>query len=138
MLFLLLASLGVIWAQSSNEPTRRLSPEAWQIAQELGITTQIEELEQLRATDPTDSNPSMRSLIDRQEVLQELLVGLLQIDKTNAAIDSELEEIRVIRAELSARQDRAQGKINVASIISGSVLGIAATSLQFKSSTANV
>ncbi len=135
LFFVLFSAWGVLRAQIDTQPSRRLSPEALQIAQQLGIVAQIEEL---RATDPTNKDLSMTVLVDRQEVLQQLLVGLLQIDKANAAIDSELEQIRVIQAELSARRDRAQGKINVASIISGTVVGIVATSLQFKSSTANV
>jgi hypothetical protein len=112
----------------------RLSPQSMEIAGELGIARDLRER---KVQNPADQAALIRSLLDRQEVLEQLLLASLEIDKANASTDAELERMRTVREDLSARRDRAQGKINLATLVAGA-LGTVGTSLQFRSSTVNL
>jgi hypothetical protein len=111
-----------------------LSPQSMEIAGDLGIAGH---LQALRTQPPADQAALIRSLLDRQEVLEQLLLASLEIDKANAATDAELERMRTVREDLSARRDRAQGKINLATLVAGA-LGTVGTSLQFNTNTVNL
>jgi hypothetical protein len=56
----------------------------------------------------------------------------------NAVIDSEVEQIRGVRAHLQAQRDKAQNIINIASIVTGGVAGAITSAFQFKPSTVNL
>jgi len=111
-----------------------LSPEAAQVADEIGVAQLLDQLATQRAA---GSSVSLESLAIRQEITEKVLAASLQVDSVNAVIDSEIEQIRAIRSDLQSRRDKAQNIINLASIVTGGALGVVNTALQFNSSTAN-
>jgi hypothetical protein len=120
---------------SSAGQVLRLSPEAAQVADEIGVAALLDQLSSKRA----DGSPmNLQSLSVRQEITEKVLAASLDVDSVNAIIDSEVEQIRGIRADLQARRDRAQNVINIASIVAGGVAGAVTSALQFKPSTANL
>ena len=139
--FLLAASTWPALAQteksnSQEEAGTRLSPEAAQVAGQIGVAPLLERL--LGGKGAARSPMSLESLAVRQEITERVLSASLDIDSVNAVIALEIEQIRSIRSDLQSKRDRAQNIINVASIVTGGALGVANTALQFKSSTANV
>ena len=113
----------------------RLSPEAAQVADEINITLLIERL----GSERTAGSPmTLETLAVRQGITERVMAASLDVDSVNAIIDSEIEQIRAIRSDLQSRRDKAQNIINVASLVTGSALGVVNTALQFKSSTANL
>jgi hypothetical protein len=117
----------------------RLSPEAAQVADQIGVTPLLKLLERLPGGSPAEGpRVSLESLAVRQEVTERVLSSALEIDSVNAVIDSEVEQIRGIRADLQAKTDKAQKIINIASIVTGGVAGAVTSALQFKSSTVNL
>ena len=120
-------------ASAIREP--RLSPEAAQIADEIGVATL---LDQLRSERAAGAPMVVESLAVRQEITEKVLAASLDIDSVNAVIDSEVEQIRGIRADLQAKRDKAQNIINIASIVTGGVAGAITSALQFKPSTVNL
>jgi len=88
------------------------------------------------AAEPTDAE-LVRTLLERNRQMEHLLLGSLQADATNAVIDEELEHMRVIRADISARRDKAQNKINVGTLVAN-VLSTAGTAMQFHDNTVNL
>jgi len=121
---------------SQQEAGTRLSPEAVQVARNIGVAPLLERL--LGDKGAAGLPMSLESLAVRQEITEKVLSAALDIDSVNAVIDLEIERIRSIRSDLQSKRDRAQNIINVASIVTGGALGMANTALQFKSSTANV
>ena len=114
----------------------RLSPDAEQIAGQIGVTPLLKRLEHSHDEPSVDaSGRSMESIVVRQEITEYVLAASLDIDSTNAVIDSEIEQIRGIRSDLQARNDKAQNVINIASILTGGVAGAVTSALQFRSST---
>ena len=144
VVFLLTASTWPATAQTqqinSQQETRasavlRLSPEAAQVADEIGVAQLLDQLNSNRAA---GSPTSLESLAVRQEITEKVLAASLDIDSVNAVIDSEVEQIRGIRADLQAKRDKAQNIINIASIVTGGVAGAITSALQFKPSTVNL
>lgn len=113
----------------------RLSPEATQIADEIGVTSLLDQLSSKRAA---NSPTSLESLAVRQEITEKVLAASLDVDSVNAVIDSEIEQIRSIRSDLQAKRDKAQNIINIASIVTGGAFGAVTSALQFKPSTVNL
>jgi hypothetical protein len=112
-----------------------LSPEAAQVADEIGVAQLLGQLGSERAA---GSSMSLESLAVRQEITERVLSTSLDIDSVNAIIDSEIEQIRGIRADIQAKRDKAQNIINIASIFTGGVAGAITSALQFKPSTVNL
>jgi hypothetical protein len=113
----------------------RLSPEATQVADEIGVTSLLNQLERNRTA---ESPTSFEYLAARQEITEKVLAASLDIDSVNAVIDSEIEQIRGIRADIQAKQAKAQNVINIASVFTGGVAGAITSAMQFKSSTVNL
>jgi hypothetical protein len=113
----------------------RLSPEAAQVADQIGVAPLLDQLANKGAI---SSPPSLESLVLRQEITEKILAASLNIDSVNAVIDSEVEQIRGIRGDLQVRRDKAQNIINVASILTGGVAGAITSAMQFKPSTVNL
>ncbi len=139
--FLLAVSTWPAWTQtekrnSQEEAGTRLSPEAAQVARQIGVAPLLERL--LGDKSAAGWPMSLESLAVRQEVTEKVLGPSLEIDSVNAVIDLEIEQIRSIRSDLQSKRDRAQNIINVASIVTGGALGVVNTALQFKPSTANL
>jgi hypothetical protein len=117
----------------------RLSPEAAEVAEEIGVTPLLKRLESLPAGPSVESSRvSLESLAVRQEITEKVLAASLDIDSVNAVIDAEIEQIRGIRADIQAKRDKAQNIINIASILTGGVAGAITSAMQFKSSTVNL
>lgn len=123
---------------ATAEPARnesRLSPEAAQVAEEVGVAQLLGQLSRKRA----DSSPiNVETLAVRQEISERVLAASLDIDTVNAVIDSEVDQIRSIRADLQAKRDKAQNIINIASVLTGGVAGAVTSAMQFKQSTVNL
>jgi hypothetical protein len=113
----------------------RLSPEAAQVAEEIGVASLMGQLSNARAA---GSGASLDSLMARQEITEKVLGASLDIDSVNAVIDSEVEQIRGIRADIQAQRAKAQNIINIASILTGGVAGAITSAMQFKPSTVNL
>jgi len=112
-----------------------LSPEATQVADEIGVSSLLNQL----ANSRTSKSPiTFEDLVIRQEITEKVLTASLDVDSVNAIIDAEIEQIRSIRSDLQSQRDKAQNIINVASLVTGGALGVVNTALQFKSSTANL
>jgi hypothetical protein len=126
-------------AGASTGQVLRLSPEAAQVADEIGVAPHLKRLERLPGGPTVDgSQISLESLTVRQEITERVLATSLDIDSVTAVIDSEVEQIRGIRADLQAKRDKAQNIINVASILTGGVAGAITSAMQFKPSTVNL
>jgi len=142
--FLYLLPLLAVWsgiAQSqpvvndTGQGKSSLSPEATQVARQIGVASL---LQQVASESNADDHHLIESLMTRQQITERLLGTSLELDSANSVIDFEIEQIRSIRSDLQSKRDRAQNVINVASLVTGGTLGVVATALQFKSSTANV
>ena len=126
-------------AGASADRLLRLSPEAAQVADQIGVAPLLRQLERLPGGSVADrSSRMLESLSVRQEITERVLSTSLDIDSVNAVIDSEVEQIRGIRADLQAKRDKAQNIINIGSIITGGVAGAVTSALQFKPSTVNL
>jgi hypothetical protein len=122
-------------AGASESQALLLSPEAAQIADEIGVAQLLARLSSNRAD---GSRASLESLVVRQEITEKVLAASLDVDSVNAIIDAEIEQIRGIRADIEAKRDKAQNIINIASIFTGGVAGAITSALQFKPSTVNL
>jgi hypothetical protein len=122
-------------AGTSARQTLRLSTEAAQIAEEIGVAPLLDQLSSKRAA---GSSINLESLAVRQEITEKVLAASLAVDSVNAVIDSEIEQIRSIRSDLQSRRDKAQNIINIASIVTGGAFGAVTSAMQFKPSTVNL
>jgi hypothetical protein len=113
----------------------KLSPEAAQVADKIGVAQLLDQLSRKRAD---GSTINVETLAARQETTERVLAASLDIDAVNAVIDSEVDQIRTIRADLQAKRDKAQNIINIASVFTGGVAGAITSALQFKQSTVNL
>jgi hypothetical protein len=113
----------------------RLSPEAAQVAEEIGVAPLLDQLSSQRAA---GSPMNLELLAVRQEITERVLAASLDVDSVNAIIDSEVEQIRGIRADIQAKRDKAQNVINIASVLTGGIAGAITSAMQFKPSTVNL
>ena len=117
----------------------RLSPEAEQVADTIGVAPLLTQLKSMPGGPPDEgSRVSLEAIALRQEVTERVLGASLDIDSVNAIIDSEIEHIRGIRAGLQSKRDRDQNIINVASIVTGGAFGAVTSAMQFKPRTVNL
>jgi len=113
----------------------RLSPEAAQVAEQIGIAPLLIQLKSKRAAgSPLD----LETFTVRQEITERVLAASLDIDSVNAVIDSEVDQITSIRADIQAKREKAQNIINIASVLTGGVAGAVTSAMQFKPSTVNL
>ena len=91
-------------AQATAVTQRRtLSPEAAQVADEIGVTSLLNKL----ANSRTGNSPiTFEELVTRQEITEKVLTASLDVDSVNAIIDAEIEQISVamlldVRASVS-------------------------------------
>jgi hypothetical protein len=122
-------------ATTSAGQVLRLSPEAVELADQIGVALFLDQLDRQRAA---GSLASLESLAVRQQITEKVLATSLDIDSVTAVIDLEVEQIRGIRADLQAKRDKAQNIINVASILTGGMAGAITSAMQFKPSTVNL
>src|SRR5882762_11022152 len=68
----------------------KLSPEAAQVAEEIGLAPLLDQLSRSRAA---GSPMNLETLAARQEITEKVLAASLDVDSVNAIIDSEIEQI---------------------------------------------
>ena len=122
--------------QDARFPT--LSPGPQEVATELGIAPLLEQLFRLPDAERCGRSTTLESLRLRQEITELVISTSLEIDGVFAEIDNEIRQIDDARTELENRRDRALKIGNIAGIVTGGALGVAATALQFKDSTAQI
>ncbi len=113
------------------------SEEAKEMAAAIGAVPLIARYSTLSETARCSGDPAERvdALTLRQGVMEAILNASLETDHVLGDIDNELMQIRMVREALQSRQDRFSKISNVAAIVTGGVLGVVGTSLQFNDST---
>jgi hypothetical protein len=127
---------------ASDTSPRTANPQAAanaeQVANILGISQLVSRARSMHAQTPCESSPTLPELALRQDILETVTVASLEVDGVLAELDSERARLSELSAALQARRDRAVNLTNVASLITGTGLGIAVNAMQFSSSTANL
>lgn len=116
----------------------QLSPHSEQVAEILGIKPQLQQALRLRAERPSGGAMSLDELGLRQEISERVLAASFDVDGVLAEISREQAHINEVSAYLQGRRDRGVNLASLASLITGSGVGIAVNALQFSSSTANL
>ena len=109
-----------------------------QVANILRISDQLEKLRTIRAQTACGSPASLEELAIRQDILEAVETGSLDVDGVLAELESERARLFELRATLASRRDRSVALLNVANIITGTGLGIVTNALQFSDSTAKI
>lgn len=138
----LVVPAGVL-AQNSTVPQqpatdRHLDGNVAQVANILRISDQLDKLRTLRAQTGCGSPASLEELAMREDILEAVETGSLDVDGVLAELDSERARLFDLRAALSSRRDQSLALLNVANIITGTGLGVVTNALQFSNSTAKV
>ena len=125
---------------AQNASSLKLSPTAEEAAKIAGVMPLILKLQSLPEKDRGVGGGTMtlEALSLRQEITEQVLTVSLEADGAIAEIDSELTEIGEIQADLQAKRDKIMNINAVASIVTSGGLGVVATALQFKDTTANL
>ena len=121
-------------AQSAS---RQLSPHADQLAAILGIKSQVQRALALRSDRPAGTPMGLDELTLRQEISERAMAASFEADGVLAEISQEQARINEISTFLQGRRDKGVNVATLASLITGSGVGIAVNALQFSSSTAN-
>jgi hypothetical protein len=116
----------------------QLSAHAEQVATILGLKPSVERAIALRAGRPSGTAMDLEELALRQEISETVLAASFDVDGVLAEIGQEQARITEVSAYLQSRRDRGVNLASLASLITGSGVGIAVNALQFSSSTANV
>jgi len=111
---------------------------AEQVASILNLSDLLNKLHSLRAQTACGSPASVEELAIRQDILEAVQAGSLDVDGVLAELESERSRLFELRAALASRRDRSVGLLNIANIVTGTGLGIVTNALQFSDSTAKV
>jgi hypothetical protein len=122
----------------SGDPCRRLSPHAEQVAGILEVKSLVEQALVLRSNRPAGAAMTVEELALREEISEAVLAASFDVDGVLAEIEQERAHIAEVSSFLQARRDRGVNLASVASLITGSGVGIAVNALQFSSSTADI
>lgn len=122
--------------QSAADPHSHGNAE--EVASVLRIADLLDKLRTIRTQTICGSPVPVEELAIRQDILEAVEAGSLDVDGVLAEINSERARLFELRATLASRRDRSLGLLNVANIITGTGLGIATNALQFSDSTAKV
>jgi hypothetical protein len=125
-------------ACAAGDPCIQVSPHAEQVAGILGITPQVEQALAMRASRPAGAAMTLEELSRRQEISEAILAASFDADGVLAEIAEEQARIAEVGAFLQARRDRGVNLASLASLVTGSGVGIAVNALQFSSSTADI
>lgn len=129
---------GVSTAAPDGDPRSQLSPHAEQVAGILGIKPQVAQALAIRAGRPAGATMTVEELALRQEISETILAASFDVDGVVAEIEQEQAHIAEVGALLQARRDHGVNLASLASLITGSGVGIAVNALQFSSSTADI
>jgi len=124
----------------SNEGERsRLPPNALQMAQIIGVESDIEKLSSLAGAKGVGTAPglSLAELALRQQITDAVIEASLDVDAVAAEIDYEREQTVELRSLWRYKRDRAIGSTNLAVLAAGTGLGIVSGFLQFSKSTSS-
>lgn len=113
-----------------------LPSNAARVAEILGITSQVERLQMLRASHQAGTPPGAEELVLRQEIHDAVLTASLDIDGVLGEIENERARVSELRMDLSGRRDRAVNRTAIANLITGTGLGIITNAMQFSNTTA--
>jgi hypothetical protein len=132
-----------VLAQDSTVPQqpgtdRDVDGNVAQVANILRISDQLDKLRTMRAQTACGSPASLEELGMRQDILEAVETGSLDVDGVLAELDSERARLFDLRAALSSRRDQSLALLNVANIITGTGLGVVTNALQFSNSTAKI
>lgn len=116
----------------------QLSPHAEQIAGILGIKPLLERSLTLRSGREAGTPMSQEELTLHQEISEHVLAASFDVDGVLAEISNEQARINEVSTFLQSRRDKGVNLASLASLITGSGVGVAVNALQFSSSTANV
>lgn len=114
----------------------RLTPEAEQIANVLGIADDVRSLRGMAATCAGPKTATLEELTLRQQVGDAVMRTSLDVDGVVAQIDYERAQILERQAMLSNARDRTINLLSLANIVAGTGSGIVTNAMQFSNSTA--
>lgn len=116
-----------------------LSPGATEMANQLGLMSQIERLYRLPKSERgSGAVMSIEALSLRQDITEAVIACSLEIDGITAEIDGELSQVVAIRDQLELRRDHALTLNTIANVVASGFGGIVGTALQFNNNTANL
>lgn len=115
----------------------QLSPHAEQIAEILRIGPLVDRALGLRANRPAGTVMTTEELALHQEISEAVQAASFDVDGVVAEIEQERAHIAEVSSFLQARRDRGVNLASLASLITGSGVGIAVNALQFSPSTTN-
>lgn len=111
-----------------------LSPNAAQVADLIGISSQVAELRQLKSAHAGTSE--LREVALLQDIYAATLAASLDVDSVLAEIDNERAQLSELRAGLQSKRDHALNITTVGNIVAGAGSGIVGTALQLDDNTA--
>jgi hypothetical protein len=124
--------------QGSFQANPQSKENAERIARVLGISPLVEKARVLHTQRSCQAPATIEELSMRQDISDSVLTASLQVDGVLAELENERAHLSELSAALQARRDRAVNLINIASLVTGTGLGIAVNAMQFSASTANV
>jgi hypothetical protein len=122
--------------QAPADPHQKENAE--QVASILKLSDSLDNLRRIGAQTACDSSAKLELIVIRQNILEAVVTNSLEVDGVLAELQNERAQLSELRTALSSRRDRSLNLINVANIVTGTGLGIAANALQFSDSTAKV
>jgi hypothetical protein len=108
---------------------RELPPSAEEVASAIGLLPLFHRLVEIMTLPPGAGN-QLEILSIHQEILENVVSSSLQVDATIAQIDNEIAQASELRGYLADKRDRTVNLLNLSSIATGGVLGVASSSLQ--------
>jgi hypothetical protein len=118
--------------------TSQISENAEQLAKILGISQLVSDARRMHSQTPCGSAATVEELSTRQDILEPLTAAAFEVDGVLAELDNERAHLSELSSILQARRDQGVNLINVASLVTGTGVGIAVNAMQFSSSTANL
>ncbi len=135
---LLLLPLASALSAQTTDASQSVSPRPDPIASILDLDTTLAQLRAAQSQRACSAPPSLAELVARQQLVESILAGSLDLDGALAEIANERAGLAELRSRLEARRDRAVGLLNIANLITGTGVGIAVNAMQFRASTANL
>lgn len=139
----LIATVPPVLAQNISDAAQRApgphaAENAEQVANILGISQLVNNARLMRAQTPCEATATVEELSVRQDILETVVAASLEVDGVLAELDNERAHLSELSAALQARRDRSVNLINIATLLTGTGVGIAVNALQFSSATANI
>ena len=121
---------------SQNGGQLKLSPNALQVAQIIGVDDLIARLSALaNMKDLNEPGTFLDEMLVRQQITDSILAASLDVDSVLNRIDYEREQIIELRTMLLSQRERATGSTNLAILAIGTGLGVVSGALSVSKST---